>query len=269
MACTLSVAFLNAQQTDVRRRTTFVELDAVVVDSDGHTVTGLTRDDFQVREDGQPVSLTSFSEVSADQSNQNDARSIVLLLGTTSPAATLDEYVMRIVRLFATRMQVADPAALGLKFNGNIFVSGSLASVARQLEPTAHRRKTVVCVGAEGACQSSLQDTKSKMNNPQWANWVETISAAARANMSYYFINPTGLAGGNSNDLGGGPVERTGGMAFRTNNFDGVVNRIWDEAGHYYLLGYEPLARLQELHSIDVGVGRKGLRVRARQYRGD
>jgi VWFA-related protein len=41
----------------------YVEIDAVVTDSQGHFVRNLTRDDFQVLEDGQPQSLSIFSPV--------------------------------------------------------------------------------------------------------------------------------------------------------------------------------------------------------------
>jgi len=47
-----------------------------------------------------------------------------------------------------------------------------------------------------------------------------------------------------------------------------VVERIWSEAGHYYLLGYSPALSKRELHRIQVSVGRQGVRARARRSRG-
>src|SRR5580692_624593 len=44
---------------------TFVELGAVVVDDNDRPVRGLHRKDFQIKEDGRAVTVTSFSEVSA------------------------------------------------------------------------------------------------------------------------------------------------------------------------------------------------------------
>ena len=46
-------------------RTAFVELDAVVLDDTDRPVPGLQQRDFQVKEDGRPVTVTSFNEVSA------------------------------------------------------------------------------------------------------------------------------------------------------------------------------------------------------------
>ena len=40
-----------------------VELDAVVTDAQGNLVTNLTKDDFQILEDGKPQAITSFALV--------------------------------------------------------------------------------------------------------------------------------------------------------------------------------------------------------------
>jgi hypothetical protein len=83
-----------------------------------------------------------------------------------------------------------------------------------------------------------------------------------------YVVDPAGLEG--RFDLGGGLVEHTGGAAFvKSNTFERAVDLIWREAGHYSLLGYSPTAVPRELHSIDVKVTRPGLRVHARESRGD
>ena len=64
-------------------------------------------------------------------------------------------------------------------------------------------------------------------------------------------------------------VAQTGGEAFyNSNKFEQHVERIWSEAGHYYLLGYSPALSNRELHRIQVSVGRQGVRARARRSRG-
>ena len=81
-------------------------------------------------------------------------------------------------------------------------------------------------------------------------------------------MDPAGVAG--PMDLGDGLVEHTGGADFvQSNDFSRAVDSIWQEAGHYYLLGYTPTARPRQLHSIDVKVKPRGLNVRARLNRGD
>ena len=100
-----------------------------------------------------------------------------------------------------------------------------------------------------------------------WPAWVAAITAAARANVSVYCVDPTGARGG-SNSSSNGLVQITGGRIFaHGNDFLTAANAIWREAGHYYLLGYWPAASKHELRSIDVTVTRKDVRVRARQTR--
>ena len=41
----------------------YIEIDATVMDAQGNPVTGLTRDDFQLTEDGKPQTVTVFSHV--------------------------------------------------------------------------------------------------------------------------------------------------------------------------------------------------------------
>ena len=43
--------------------TSLVQIDAVVTDSKGHYVTGLTADDFEITEDGRPQQITNFNYV--------------------------------------------------------------------------------------------------------------------------------------------------------------------------------------------------------------
>ena len=44
--------------------------------------------------------------------------------------------------------------------------------------------------------------------------------------------------------------------------------RIWQESGHYYLLGYAPPINDHRVHKIDVRVKAPGVTVRARRARG-
>ena len=123
----------------------------------------------------------------------------------------------------------------------------------------------MVCIGLRNLCDLYLRMPE---NSLLWPAWRDALSAAARANVSLYVVDPAGVTG--RVDLGDGLVEHTGGADFvRSNNYERAVDQIWEEAGHYYLLGYTPTARPRELHSIQVKVNGKGLHVRARLSRGD
>jgi hypothetical protein len=47
-----------------------------------------------------------------------------------------------------------------------------------------------------------------------------------------------------------------------------LIDIVRRDTGNYYLLGYWPSVSKKELHSIEVKVNKRGLRVRARRYRG-
>lgn len=97
-------------------------------------------------------------------------------------------------------------------------------------------------------------------------NWYDAIKDASRSNLSVYVVNPVGLTPGRPHDAIAF-TEETGGEAFSTNDFDTAVHRIWSEAGHYYLLGYEPPSADDKPHRIDVRVKRPTSVVRARRTR--
>jgi VWFA-related protein len=277
-------------------RTAFVELDAVVLDDGDRPVPGLQQRDFQVKEDGRTVALTSFREVSAAGiAGQADARSVVLLLDDNSVPLNATTIVQNIARLFLSYARPADAVAAvrlthredaaegrvenaierideyragSLSFFGRDMRDDSLqtvARVARQLEPVGHRRKVLVCIGTRDVCDPFFEQPESSL---LWGAWRDALAATARANASVYSVSPAGVE--SRIDLGGGLVENTGGGDFvRSNDFSRSAQMIWNEAGHYYLLGYTPTARPRELHTINVSVKRSGLHVRARHRRGD
>ena len=294
--CVLALPTIAGPKQFTRARTAFVELDAVVVDRNGRPVEGLQQGDFQVKEDGHPVAVTSFREVSAAGiSGQSDARSVVLLLDDNAVPPNATTIVQNIASLFVSFARPADsiavvrlthredevaggiPGALeriaeyragSLSFFGRNIMDDLLQTVTRvahQVERIDHRHKVLVCIGARSVCDPYLQVPENSM---LWTSWRDALSATARANASVYVVSPAGVAGGF--DLGGGLVETTGGGAFvGSNDFERDARMIWNEAGHYYLLGYTPTASRRDLHTIDVSIRRSGLHTRARQRRGD
>jgi VWFA-related protein len=59
----LSAAVVAGQQPTFRTQVEIVEIDAVVTDEQGNPVSGLTMDDFAIREDGRPQAIAAFSTV--------------------------------------------------------------------------------------------------------------------------------------------------------------------------------------------------------------
>jgi VWFA-related protein len=287
---------IAVQKRKARQPATFVELDAVVLDKAQRTVHGLVPEDFQIQEDGRSVTVTNFAEVSAAGiDGTSDGRSLVLLLDDTGIGRGGTLVVQSIARLFLSRVRPVDAVAVvrlthhddeavgdvrtaierineyqarSLPFFGRETIEESLEAVtriSRQLEAVDHRRKALVCIGRRTLCDLYLPAPQTTL---VWPFWRDALSATARANVAVYFVDPAGIFGGL--DLADGLVDQTGGAGFvGSNNFRRASDRIWDEAGHYYLLGYAPTARWRDLHIIDVRVKRDGARVRARRLRGD
>ena len=141
----------------------------------------------------------------------------------------------------------------------------TVARVASQLEPIEHRRKALVCIGAQDVCDVYLKMPKSSL---LWNSWRDALSATARANASVYALNPAGVEG--RFDLGQGLVDDSGGAIFgRSNDFERDAQALWEQAGHYYLLGYSSTAPPRDLHSVDISMRHSNLHVLARHFRGN
>jgi VWFA-related protein len=292
----LAIPMMAGSKPPSGPRTTFVELDAVVLDRNNRPVKGLQQRDFQVKEDGRPVAVTRVSEVSAAGiAGRADGRSVVLLLDDNAVPLNATSVVQNIAKLFTSYARPADTIAVvrlthredeaagdlqvaldriaeyqagSLSFFGRDMRDDSLQTVtrvARQLLPFAHRRNVLVCIGNRDVCDPYFEQPETSL---LWDSWRDALSASARANASVYALSPAGVE--SRIDLGEGLVEDSGGGDFsRSNDFRRAAGQIWDEAGHYYLLGYTAAVRPRDLHTIDVSVKRSGLHVRARRRRGD
>jgi VWFA-related protein len=271
-----------------------VDVDVVVSDRDGHAVSGLTRDDFEVREDGKRVDVKTFVAVAADGVTDDDAaRSIVILLDDVGMPPATTSSVRAIAGYVATQAGPIDELSV-LRFNNRSdepygdfrlalariseYQAGAapfdplrsaedvlklVANVARRLEPAGRRRKAIVCIGSQRVCnvEEPLRFAPGSLRR----DWVDAVAAAARANLSVYAVMAT-----RGSTPGGGLVDATGGEAFGSrSDLRPAIDRIWEDASHHYLLGYWPATSSKELHSIDVKVARKGVHVLARRQRGN
>ena len=273
-----------------------IEVDVVALDRHDQPITDLRREDFTVKEDGRGVELKTFSSVAAlGSSGPDDGRVVVLLMDDigvpvtgTSPMQQIAPIVLSpigdgdevsVVRLASRTdeafgdVRTARDRIDGYRGGAVPFsmrdtqetVLNAIAKIARQLESIDQRRKVILCLGLPYVCD--VGEPRLGGMSLIWPAWVAAISAAARANVSVYCVDPTGARGGLSVSSGG-LVQLTGGKVFaHENDFSLAAKAIWREAGHYYLLGYWPAASARDLHAIDVSVARKGVRLRARQRR--
>ena len=273
-----------------------VELDAVVLDDDDRPVPGLKQEDFQVKEDGRQVEIKTFDAVADIAGGRPPQRSIVLLLDDSGVGTGNTVPIQTIARMFVARMAAPDEFSVvrlsnrrdeafgdrleallriseyrsdALPFFGRETVENALRSVAkvsRTLEAIEGRRKAIVCIGLSAVC--NVVEPSTGRGSLIWRYWVDAIGTTARANASVYSLMPNGLS--NRIEVTRGSIaDLTGGEGFRnTNDISRVIDIVRRDTGTYYLLGYWPPASSKELHSIEVKVNKRGLRVRARRQRG-
>jgi hypothetical protein len=291
----LLVTVHAAQRRALSPSLDLVELDVAVVDRRDRPVTGLTAQDFAVEEDGSAVEIKTFTEVqAATVSDRDNIRSVVLLLDDVAVPASGTQAMQTIANAFmksvapydefsvirlhnqadepfgdriVAQSRIAQFQAASFPFVDVNTISETLtrvANVSRALEGDEHRRKAVVCVGAPVVCNLD-EPTSSSVRPGHWSSWVDAVSAAAKANVAVFGIIPrrTILRGGGLADLTGGEVFA---MMY---DIGPAIDRILRDAGSYYLLGYWPSGKSREIHSIDVKVARRELKVHARRRRGN
>jgi len=315
----LSVAGLTAAEQSQPRFSTSVNLlvvSAVVRNADGSITSGLTRDDFELLEDGKPLPIATFAEVNTDsRTSLDDGRFIVLLLDDLGTDAAFTTRIKQTAHAFVDRMGPKDVLSVVFLDGSNSTTTSSKAELHKaidqrkgfgravlsppgsghtmrtvsglsaQLARVGHRRKLLVFIGpAAGFNTTDLRGDTG-----------EALRDSAQASLTTYAIDPLGLteksalaprpidAGGlappqtgiTSKGAGftidnqGGFARETGGLVFANMNvLAPAVNQVWEEAGNYYLLGYDRPQRDSKRHLIEVRVKRPGVDVRARRTRG-
>jgi VWFA-related protein len=300
-AILLALPPVAAQQQPFTAGTNLVVVPVVVVDGKGVTVSGLTETDFQVTEDGAPVAIQTFLSPSAstDEATGEPGRFIVIALDNILTSAEISFRVKSIARLFVDRMGPRDVMSVMMINGGKGATTSSKAellaaidryqgsfgeqtwtgaqrtahglrminSLTDQVAKATHRRKVFVFIGDAGMF-SPREPSAVGGPNDLSVEWTETIRASTRNNVAIYTIDPKGLAGPPI-DWSESLAEETGGSGWgRINNYKVAVDRIWQEAGSYYLIGYAAPINDRKLHKIGVKVARPGVTVRARKARG-
>lgn len=350
----------------------YVEIDAIVTDAQGNFVRGLTKDDFEVLEQGKPqtVSIFSFVDIPVERPDtplfatapiesdvrtnrrQFDGRVFVLVLDDLNTSFARTSRVRAAARQFVERFIGANDLAAVVNTGGgkggaqdfttsrrrllqaiDHFSGQKLRSATLEKMDDLRRRMPGSTEAPRDALEaerafkarntlSTLKNTADflagirgrrkavvffsegidyDVTNPiqnRWASDIHdetmaAIAAATRANVSFYAVDPRGLAGmedtfdiqslPEDNSLGPTTMmdevrrsqdslrlvsEQTGGFAaVNQNDFRGAFDRIIKENSSYYVLGYysNDERRDGRFRPLDVRVRRPGLQVRARK----
>jgi Ca-activated chloride channel family protein len=253
---------------------------ATVVDADGRLVTGLTRDEFQVFEDGERQEVTQFT-------GDRVPVSLALLLDTSDSmyGRRLQEARAAVERFLFTFLDPADEFAL-VAFNhsprlltawtrdtaavggalGSLLPTGgtaaydAIAAALPLFEVRQQPRAALVIIsdGADNASDATLRDLRSLLLRSDVFVYALAVDPPGGRAINVR-ANPQALREVTAQSGGRTEVVRT------TADLVEATARIAQELNSQYLLGYvSPHGADGRYHSIRVRVTRPGHRVRAR-----
>ncbi|HEU4937193.1 MAG TPA: VWA domain-containing protein [Vicinamibacterales bacterium] len=292
----LSAAMSVAQQPTFRSGARTVAVYATVAQKDGRLVTDLTRDAFEIRDEGKPQPITVFS-------TEVQPVSVVMMLDHSGSMRGNVGLVEHAAEAFIKSLGPGDTARIGtfaerIVIQPESFTSdqGTLIRILRSGQPVigptplwnalgmavealrGREGRKVVLVFSDGGDAPNMS-----LNN---RSIMDVMRDAQRDDVMVYAIglqttvlmgpNPRGgmgSMGGSMTSVRPDPglariAEDTGGGYFelnRSENLAATFAGVADELHRQYALGFEPLRLDDKMHKLDVRVNRKGLNVRARK----
>ncbi len=260
------------QQTVFRSSVDLVPVFVTALAPDGSFVSGLTRDDFTVLDNGKPQEIVSFSD-------QAQAISVCVILDTSSSMADALPRVFAAAGKFLDTLGPDDRAMIGsLFYQGPPFTSdkarlrssmellprdpgspvwAALDRAVLMLQPETNRR--VIVIYTDGQNQDLRQFRAMRSSEG-------TVRARVEAEgVMVYAIGFEGVS------LGAGLktiARRSGGRATelgRADDLGAALAAVADELHHQYLLGFTPAALDGRSHRLEVRVRKPGVILRARE----
>jgi VWFA-related protein len=213
----LSSAVVSAQAPAPPTFPSGVELitvDAVVVDAKGKPVTGLTRDDFVVEEDGKPQDIVTFEAVSLPPEPAPDARANAAEPPPVATNAGVERKAGRVFALLADDLRLPGAQSLQLRQAMAHFIDKSLGPGDAVLLGTTSGEAWWSARIPEGRedLHSVLDRVKGRYVDPRLSDQMTEYEA-------FYISNhESGTESGDPDTVSGnsGPFER-------------VVLRLWDK----------------------------------------
>jgi Ca-activated chloride channel homolog len=270
----LASASLLAQQAPpvFKSSVDIVPVYATVTDLKGIFTRGLTRDDFEVLDDGKAQQIVSFSE-------EAQAISVSVILDTSGSMAEARPKMLAAAGVFLDQLRPDDRAMLGsLVYAGRPFTSDKarLRSAMDLIPPDpgspiwAALDRAVTALQPETQRRVIVMYTDGQNTNIGQYNFLKADESSVRERLEaegvmLYAIGFQGvsLSGGIKNI-----ARRSGGRATELGKDDDLakaLTAIADELHHQYLIGFTPAAFDGKSHKIEVRLKKADLTVRARQ----
>lgn len=292
-----TVALPAQQPPPFRSGARTVAVYATVSDSSGRLVPDLVREDFEIRDSGKPQPITVFS-------NDVQPITVVMMLDRSGSMRQNFRLVEAAAEAFVRKLDPGDKARIGsfaqrVQIDPEGFTSEQaeliriLRSNLQEAGPTPlwnavddaiaalreQEGRRVVLIFSDGADAPM----NFKMNN---RSIMDVMRRAQQENVMVYAIglqstilNRPGSGGGVGGFGGSMSQQRpdpglaiiaddTGGGYFELNRAEDLAStfaRVADELHRQYAIGFEPLKLDGKMHKLDVRVGQRGMKVRARK----
>lgn len=268
---------LTARQATFKSSTQTVVVYATVRSGDGRLVADLTRDDFELRDNGAPVRITTFS-------NDIQPITVALLLDMSGSMLSRLLRVRDSTLRFIDALLPADRVRIGT-FGDEIAISPLLTGdkavltrvVREELWPGGGTPLwNAVYAGMDSLAGESgrrvilvLTDGLDSESLPGWKGDLGGVrSRATREGFMLYMI---GMDTADANDEPQRTVDaliaETGGTRFDVTegeDLHGTFSRVADELRRQYLLGFVPTTHEGGEHRLEIRVRRPGLQARGR-----
>jgi Ca-activated chloride channel homolog len=246
----LCVTFVSAQS--FRSRIDIVQVTVAVTDAEGRLITGLTKGDFQVFEDGTQQEVTQFTDARVpvslglllDASDSMRGQPIVdargaldrfvgeLLLGEDEALVATFNHLPRLAIPWTMPPSKTRNALESLKPSGGTAIYDALGSMSKLFEHRNHVRAAMVVIsdGADTASDHTLIQTLEDIRRSDALVYAIAIdSAEARESTR---VNPEALR--EITSLTGGYTE----VVRTAADLGPATARIADELNKQYTLGY-------------------------------
>ena len=286
------------QQTPFRSGSKTVAVYGTVTDREGRMVPNLTREDFEIRDNGKPQPITVFS-------NEVQPITVVMMLDRSGSMRGNFGLVVAAAEAFVRRLEPGDKARIGtfaerVQIEPEHFTSDReemiriLRSSLQPVGPTPlwnavdeaitslreQEGRRVVLVFSDGADAPM----NFKFNN---RSIMDVMRRAQQENVMVYAIglqstmlrSTGGRSGGGGLSAGALTSQRpdpglaiiaedTGGGYFEMNraeNLESTFAGVADELHRQYALGFEPPKLDDRMHKLEVKIGKPGMKARVRK----
>jgi Ca-activated chloride channel family protein len=265
----------NQDRPTFRAGARTVAVYATVQDRGGRLVPNLTRDDFQMLDDGTPVEPTVFS---------NDLQDITVALLLDMSASVAGEFsrIREAARHFVDQLRPADRVRIGT-FGAEVALSpwltGDRARLLRIIDEELWPGGSTPLYAALDAAMTSLEAEPGRRVLLAITDGADVSSVRRerretpalvdrRATDAGFMVYAIGLEGPGlagsivrlADDTGGGRFELT-----RNADLAPTMARVVEELRHQYVLGFVPARLDGRTHRLEVRMRQPGLVARARR----